>query len=96
MEDILTKFESPKLFEMFVSADSRNFFLDLVYHHCAFGPGDNYDSCQRCYRWLCEYLLLSISEANGFETTPYIVAYYYLILAVHIESLIGMTANLWV
>lgn len=43
---------------MFVSVDSRNLLLDLVYHFCAFGPGDHDDSCQRCYRRLCEYLLM--------------------------------------
>ena len=62
LEDIFTNLQSPKLFKIFVSADSRNFFPVLVYHYCAFGPGDNYDGCQRCHRWLCEYLLLGSPE----------------------------------
>ncbi len=39
--------------------NSRNLLSFVVHHHCAFGVGVGYLSCQRCYWWLCENLLLS-------------------------------------
>lgn len=42
-----------------VPVNSRNLLSFVVHHHCAFGVGVGYHSCQRCYWWLCENLLLS-------------------------------------
>lgn len=56
--DLVFNLKSSQLFEMFVSANSRNLLLELVHHHCASGPGDHYDRWERCHWWLCEYLLL--------------------------------------